>query len=289
MFQRLGERHEGFVAEYCIICHDVARHAILAEHGPSGVTTVGSCTQCGLRTITDATRYLSLVKATDTPIPVLVSETHPLLPAAAVDRAYGDYMLFAGAEPAECRSFALREPFRVISYLTATQSPHFRLPIVGLIVGAILGVLLYVWADHSRSWVESHFGTKVPPIQAAAFILAEVLATGGFTYIGYRVRRRLKRRIITMIARSLRPLKPSIAELEQVLSVARVSGSAPGWLKAADLDTAIRSMPDPSFRNMTFEELRQQAAAYFDGQRALAERFEQGQLGFDGDAKALAS
>lgn len=92
-----------------------------------------------------------------------------------------------------------------------------------------------------------------------------------------------------MIARSLRPLKPSIAELEQVLSVARVSGSAPGWLKAADLDTAIRSMPDPSFRNMTFEELRQQAAAYFDGQRALAERFEQGQLGFDGDAKALAS
>lgn len=269
MDRRRGESLEGFIAEYCIVCRDVTEQALLRALRERRVENVASCCGCGVRLTTDAGAYRSIVDKPGEGILELMRRTHPRLPAIALARARHDHAVIHEQVPPEIREQAIREPFRVTTYLFA-QETAFRPVMSGLLAGMFTGAACAVGARFAGLLGTGGYISRGAQFAGGVvFVLPMLIGLG----VGWwRSRAELARRtsqMVSMAARALRPIRPTTEELERAVTMQRMGGHLPPSVTPARLAKEISLLSDTSFSNITSAEM----AGMADAMRERAESF----------------
>lgn len=242
----------GVVADYCVICRDVQSHRVRHEvdKNRNPLPPVIVCESCGLRTAVNPSRYLSVAADPNTSLPSLISKTFPRLPVEILGRVRWERAAIQGTLAAPERQEAIREPFIVVSYLARPGPGVFAyfvsvslLFIVGMMASAIVNMLVQEALQALRFNPNVIRGVCLAIMAGLLIAIVTIPAK-----IILRKRRNIGRPVVVpMLARSLRPLRPSIDELQTTIGWAlAMRQPIGGMLSAEELSQAIARQPDRS-------------------------------------------
>ena len=223
---KVTTRRMGYVAEFCPICRGVrplqvdsvnsVGHLYFIPLGRGKVVCYrGRCADCGLLREVDPLAYLSFAGTSGGSIQALVAETFPGLADVYAERlAFEDKLRERlGSLSGDERTASILEPFEAIAPMVEgrTAVEFDRKSGWGCALTFIVPSCFLVAAAAVRS---AHLQSVLLIASAVAFGLGTVvtaffLATGPSRYI--------RERVLPMLVRSLRPLKPTEAELAQAL------------------------------------------------------------------------
>jgi hypothetical protein len=270
--KRVPERAAGWVADYCPVCRDVQPMQLVHvgnESAREAARQAGqtlshvACAECGFKAQTDPANYLAIRAQKDESIAELMKKTQPRLPLRAAGRVQWERRAIGGELAPPERAEAIREPFLILSYLQKQRQPQEVSPLIvpfiliAFTVGMVtlIPLLMFLMNDDLGALV----GTA----------LAGVLTGVGAVILNGRILRRKMAGSFTdeiepRLARSLRPLRPTPEELEEV----------DAWMKAAmhpmapflvvdRLYDRIKSTPDRSLSNADAMDLITQARAMY--------------------------
>lgn len=233
--ERKTEKPIGYAADFCSMCREVRGFRIFrlgsASHvyglslgGGKLVGYSARCESCKYDMQVDATQYQSLAKSRDLSLAELERQTFPGLRQAYAERIKLEEALPKGALdlPAELRRDLIREPFTNLAPLVEERysgSSHFDLHGTLALFGAILVPigLGMIAASSGDQDLKSALGTAA----LITFCLG-LLVT--FALVFTEARRFVKRKVLPRIARTLRSLNPSRAELEECIVQLRTIG-----------------------------------------------------------------
>jgi hypothetical protein len=257
----------GWVAEYCVICRDVHAHSM--KHVTDGessqqVPTV-TCNGCGLVSQTVAERYHAIVPVPPTETEALVRTTFPNLPLAQGGRVLFDKAAIAGDLPVSARADAVREPFELVSYLGKRKQgwlPTIMACLVLSFFTFIAGIGVMTKLTRKGVLQDAPSGAATPT-QVAIVVTPPLLTVVGL--VGWQVHRNRKlrdHRVLSMLARSLRPIRPTDEELDAVAHWMKAARSPlHGMFDIEELRVRIRKEPDRSFSNMDADAIIRDAQA----------------------------
>lgn len=236
------QKRRGFVADFCPMCREMLTVRLIEfRRAPhiNGIAIgfvlgrstgfVTECTKCGFRIKTRLERFESVEKRRPESLDELEQRTNPRARNDFGTRLETERRIRHGAPlPPEKRQAFLREPFRLVRNEIDTDQG------------------IYLRRDQTSLWIAvSSFVGPIPFVAVASNIenqtVAESLAILGFTVfvIGlattlFRISTRRYRffrvKLLPMIDRALRPLAPSMTELEETID----------WLRETDFKFANR-------------------------------------------------
>lgn len=249
------EKLAGWVAEYCAICRDVQpmtlkRIGTMQMRAEGADFSIVECSSCGQRTQTDPATYLAIQRERSTDILELMRSTHPRLPLRIVDRIQWERRAIAGDLAAPERAEMIREPFLALTYLAPRRAQIHIPPLVALIFALVYSACLAI-AGLAGLLASSGPGGGAPWPFLIALIPA-VLASGFATF---RLNRRTDRRfyartIAPKLARALRPLRPTLEELQATCSWLTATASPlASFITPEELLESVRTTPDQSLTN----------------------------------------
>lgn len=235
-------RRTGWVADYCQICRDVQPHAVLIdEPARSGRSDpIVECCGCSLRARIPPVRYISVAPKKPDSVLQLMNRTFPRLPLAIEPRIRWEKNAIGGRlEPPE-RLEAIREPF-----LTIQDTPND--PTIFEVV-RILALLLLLAILFTGIWRGVSGSSSPPtPLNMAMVCLS---AGGAFALVWWQRRIHSRGSPLERLARSLRPLRPTAAELDSTLDWARGMNFGLGpRMTSRNILRAMSRRPDRSLTN----------------------------------------
>lgn len=255
-----SKKHPGRVANYCPICRDVQRHAFgyLYDQATRRSQQATECLGCGLMSETNADQFLAIKGDEVEEIKALMEQTHPMLPLAWWRRVAYDKGLIAGEMPAAERALAVREPFQVLGYLGQRAKNHRANMVRVWVAGAcLLGIAIAVLVAQVSRWGGLRGGAW-PAVWCAAASAAALV--GCITFLKIALRGVTRGQILPMLARSLRPLRPSGEELALVFDWMKKSRFAlDGAVTVAEVEAEIRRSADRSFTSFDADTLLRMA------------------------------
>lgn len=224
----------GRVAAFCPVCRGlrpftlrVTRRVTVQLHtfymvgfvheGPS--TPMGHdrvCEECNLDLPASLMDFTSVQSDPNLGLQDLIRETNPELPAKAAARLDFEQRIRDGALEEAQRGDLLREPFRLLDAGWRVRHPSkWRLlPLAGgLIVASILGL----WG--SDLVLSPELAMAMMPILGVTLIFSVIwLGILGFKSLSRRssITRHLRLEIEPLLGRALKPLNPTVGELDQV-------------------------------------------------------------------------
>ena len=270
-----GEKKQGYVAEYCITCRDVTEHALATGLVPETKMGYGivRCSQCCIRCEADVSSYKSVDDKPGAPVLDLIRRTNPRLIAKAFDRACYDHELVTGISPPDIRAEAMREPFLCANYLLYTNPAFVHPAMAGVIFGGFIGAVVLGVIVPQAPQLQLKMGVPAGLIKFIAFMVPFSIGIAAGVLLRRKDLRAKGVAAMHVIARGLRSLKPTDQELEQVVKMLRLANRVPAWVTVPRLQAQISQLPDVSFRNMTFEEMRSQMIAMHEEHKARSENF----------------
>lgn len=211
---RFGEKRAGWVADYCTMCRDVQAHELIrGRRDPQGqVPLFAACSVCGVRRSTQADRYLAISPAKMPTIADLVRKTFPRLPLAVYNRARLDLDAVNGRLPLPERAETMREGIVDLHYLMPKRRHWLLWPVLWFLSTVICTAIVGNIPDPNTKQLDIWRVIALLGI----FVLPVVIVGVVWWYPGRRFRRDRRTVIIPAVVRSLRPLKPTVDELEAV-------------------------------------------------------------------------
>lgn len=207
----------------------------------------------------NADEFLAIADAGVTDVAALMERTHPMLPLAWWKRIAHDKGLIADEMPAAERALGVREPFQVLEYL-GHRTRAWRGRVAGLAVA--VGILGLGSLGIFGAWLgQSH--RRYEPV-----VLPWVCFTGGWAvvialstaWIVMARKRIVKRQILPMLGRALRPLRPSEAELTDVFDWMKKSRHVlAGVVSQDEVLAEVKRVPDRSFSTFDADTLLRMA------------------------------
>jgi cytochrome c oxidase subunit IV len=247
----------GYVAEYCTVCRDIVPARLLriprpgAQVIPRPTEDVFCCTACEHTVATEAHRYRSFANAADEPLEKLVAQTHPDLPEVMAPRIFHERAAIVGEDQSIDRRAWMQESLRTLAYVpnVCADKAMRHATLVSVLVGGSLFVVgSCVWSMNSVTMTDQ---------RAIRWSLLVLFVPIGVTIAIYlatralRIRRTARAILTRMLARSLRPLRPTEAELKELLTWCSVALPAIHRVLDADmLHAAIRAERDVSLANV---------------------------------------
>jgi hypothetical protein len=167
------------------------------------------------------------------------------------ERVIHDKRAAAGMlEPPE-RAWAMREPFGALTYL-AIRGEWF---IAGAMTSLAAGVVVMmatigVFDPEGRSRLLSE-GREAPLVKVGLILVPAAIMLAVFARMTFvRCRRRVLAELVPRLARSLRPLRPTLEELEKTFEWLRTSGHPVARnVTAHEVHEAVRGEVDRSLTN----------------------------------------
>lgn len=259
--QKKTEKSIGYAADFCSMCREVrcfrvfrigsASHVYYLSFGAGAlVGHLARCQGCGYSMEVDATRYRSLMKSKPSSLAELERETFPDLRSAYAQRIELEESLARGPVdlPEALRRDLIREPFTNLAPIVEERygsSSHFDLyGTLALLSSILVPVLLGVISANSED----------PDVRSALGMAAMITFGIGlvvtFVLVFTEARRFVRRRILPRLARALRKLDPSRAEVEECLAQLRAVGLKLGKkVKPDDLIFLIETPEDLRVRD----------------------------------------
>jgi hypothetical protein len=246
----------GWVADYCLICHDVKAHTIMAPRGTGDPLLIETCESCGMQELTHRQSVLNIAASRPDSIVELIKRTRPHLPAWCLEPIGVSRMIVEGKLDATQRAEALRLPFEIVvsREIPPYDFEHNRLTVVlGVILSAIFGPLVCKLIVDLVCWLSPKLNLQIRSrndawLYAAGFVVPGVIL---FARYVWQERGRRKAQIERMLARALRPLRPTAEELSDV----------EGWLRLLRhplakmvnfprVASSMRQLTDTALRNV---------------------------------------
>lgn len=252
---------QDWIAYYCVVCRDISAHRLMTDRSGSEVQLVAECEECSLRRFVNRKSFLNVCSPRPQTLRSLIERTDPVLCAKCLSRIRLERAMVGGELLPAQRAIALRAPFELLTYLAPPRSIT-----AGVRRGAALWMLLaslcavpalitvivivYFWVLDALKIAK--------PSAIADWILGCLIIGPGILYVFVtrailrkRNVRRSKDRVVPMLARSLRPLRPTAEELSDVQAWLRASRN-PLYpvVNFQDLAATIRTLPDTSLRNV---------------------------------------
>ncbi len=224
------------IASYCVICRDVQPFFLTRIGRPeTGVAVIGACESCGLRSIVSPEEFLEISPTRPESVRELMEKTSPRLPLAIADRVFFEKRLAVGEIDPPERIQALREPFQVLSGMATRDRWLAGAIIASTFFGVVvmLGTLL-AWDPQGKVHI-LRYGSMGPLIKGGLLAipaLAMFLTIGVYKTLKWRGR--IRNKLIPLLARSLRPLRPTLDELDRTYV----------WLLTASNPVATATTPD---------------------------------------------
>lgn len=239
------ERKAGHVADFCQVCR-CARTFRLTRVGMAGHLYYISvsegellgfhrtCDTCGTVYGADPAHYVTTSSRRDT-LEALTAATQPRLNEAWADRLALEAQIRTSAAllPADQRAGLIREPFVLLSPQVESQygSTHVDKEVGLAVVGAIALLMLLPPA------VRLVLPDDAEPAVLTALAVGVMLVLWQMFMVNGRF---LRRQVIPALARALRPLRPTHAELDAALAELKQHGHKIGTkVKVADLAAQI--------------------------------------------------
>ena len=241
-------RDLGYVADFCLICRcprpfrlqriGLASHVYGVSMGEGKLLGFNrTCVECNSAFGADPGTYAKIATKAS-PLPSLQADTFPNL-----ESAWGDRMALEtsiqkspSALTPEVRGKLIREPFLLLSPKVERLSQTIHMDkqvgfsVLAAIVGGILAanVVPLIFPD------DMSYGVLIIGGAGLAWVMWN-LATSS--------RRKVRREVAPVLAKSLKPLEPTAAELNSVLSELKRHGHKIGSrLKAEDVDPKSRPL-----------------------------------------------
>lgn len=200
------------------------------------------CCECKLRVSISPERYLTVVARRPDSVRELMEKTFPRLPLESANRVVWEKRAIANQLLPPDRLEALREPFVLVSYLALRNSPIISF--IALSAALWIGMLVAILAIASSIIPNKQADSILPFVTLGALVLSL-----GFSawFLRTTRKRHVQNRLFPMLSRSLRPLRPSSDEIEEVLVWARAMRQpiAHGFT-AAHLHEVMTKQPDRS-------------------------------------------
>jgi len=227
--RRRVEKREGRVADFCPICREiqafdffrVSKVLQVAEISVDEGELLGHfirCVRCSFQSWVRRERFASVAPRDNAPLESLIGTTFPAVRALYAERLQWE-TLVRRSRPldAKVRRTLLQEPFTLISPMVRE---HFSgktpldwpsglgcLGTIGLAAAALIIAIVY---------------GKGGPVADRWMLIALIVGAVGTTVTLYQFYRRpfryLRRRLLPMLAKALRPLKPSRDEVDHCLA-----------------------------------------------------------------------
>jgi hypothetical protein len=241
-------RRMGYVADFCPVCRGpkafqlnrvgMASHVYYIPMGEGAL--IGhdrACNDCGVKLKADPRTYTSIPKKLSD-VDSLRRQTYPRLLEVYAERLrIEDKVRNAPNElTAEERAALIKQPFALLTHVVQRRfsATHLDKECLFAMTGTAVAMLI---AGPVTTAVAPEYAPSVLMTLLAAGSIATIwlIATGGRRYI--------KRKIIPVLSESLRPLQPTLSEINSVLAELRRVGQKLGKkLSAEDLLRTMRAM-----------------------------------------------
>jgi hypothetical protein len=181
-----------------------------------------TCTACGQQSFPETGSYDAFVEDANADIDTLVRETNPALLEELTERLVLEEKAkqsLAQLAPDE-RTTLLTEPFVALSEQVGRRFAPGGCSNVLAFLALVASLLLFcVWIAYSD---ETSGAAHV--LVTAAGVLSWILFLVALYFFATSSRRYMKGRIVPLLARALKPLEPTEAELGEILSTLKAEG-----------------------------------------------------------------
>jgi len=252
-------RREGYVAEFCPVCRDI-RCFSLTRVGVTGhmwyisfskgrlAGHYATCTECGYRNGVDALNYISKAKSRKTPLPELIQRTFPSIHRMRGQSLEYALMVRSGDLPEHHR---IEEIVRSISLfdhqIRLMPSPLTITKPVGLtMIATVLAVIGVSMLDDRYHFQEKYPDFRLLDVNYTILIIGAVICAVLMIW-GRSIH--VRRKILPMMARCLKPLEPAAGELKESLERLKAARAAIGKkVKVQPLVKEIEKAPSSAIK-----------------------------------------
>ena len=197
------------------------------------------CGDCGVQLYQDEA---GVEDTTPTPSPSIeecIAATNPSLREAFAKRLAIETEIEAGKLPEdpEIRSALLYEPFQALAPEMARGTAETRIDLPGAL-GCIGTIVAVVAAAMATSFIAGLFERELLPEDLLIWVILGVGLVGtGYTFwqLHLSARRWLEKRIVPQLNRALAPLRPTTAEIEEIITAYKQGGA--GFAKFLRVET----------------------------------------------------
>lgn len=243
MFIVWGTKHRypklGFAADFCPICRDFREFHLHEVREVSHVYYVSlgkgklvgfriDCPDCGVQLYQDELGIEDTTPSPSSSIDESISLTNPSIREAYAKRMAIEKELASGALPEEpnIRSALLFEPFEALAPEMARGTAETRIDLPGSL-GCLGTIIAVVIAGFATSFLSESFGRGPAAEETVIFVILGVGLVGtAYTLwqLHLSARRWLEKRIIPKLNRALAPLRPTTAEIEEIIAAYKQHG-----------------------------------------------------------------
>lgn len=226
----------GFAADFCPICRDfrefrlhevrVVSHVYYVPLGkgkPAGFRV--DCPDCGVRMYQDELGFEDTTPSPSSSIDESISVTNPGIREIYSNRMVIEKELASGALPEdpEIRSALLFEPFEALAPEMARGTAETRIDLPSSL-GCLGTITAAIFAGFAIPFLAKTFRGGPAAEETVIFVILGVGLVGGvytLWQLHFSARRWLEKRIIPKLNRALAPLRPTTAEIEEIIAFHR--------------------------------------------------------------------
>jgi hypothetical protein len=229
----------GYAADFCPICRDFREFRVHETREVSHVYYVPlgkgklvgfrlDCPDCGVQLFQDELAIEDTIPSPSSSIDESISVTNPTIKEEYAKRMAIEKELASGALPEdpEIRSALLFEPFEALAPEMARGSAETRIDLPGSL-GCLGTIVAAILAGFATPFLAKTFGGGPAAEETVIFVILGVGLVGTvytFWQLHLSARRWLEKRIIPKINRALAPLRPTTAEIEEIIAVYQTHG-----------------------------------------------------------------
>jgi hypothetical protein len=230
--RRRVDQRKGKVADFCPICRDIGAfeffrvasvfHVFGVAIGQGSlIKNFARCEYCSFKLFVKTERYTAIVEDKNRGLDWLISETFPTIRDFYADRLKLEAVIRKDLSSlnSETRRALILEPFTLINPLVeehfAGQTPLDWPSSLGCLGTIVLTSLAFAFAIAYR---RTPIGDKWLLVTLFVGLICTAIALYQFYLRPFRY---LRRRLVPMLGRALRPLNPSREELDQSLAQSR--------------------------------------------------------------------
>jgi hypothetical protein len=226
-------QHRGYVADFCAICREIKPFRVsdirLAHHvffvpiaKGATVSQMRTCTACGQQSFPEPGTYEAFVQDPHADINALVQQTNPTLLDDLTDRLVLEEK--AKLSPPQLtpgeRTALLVEPFMALSGQVQRRfAPGGCANVLGALALVAALFLACLWIVYSGETTGGMYA-----LVTAGGVVGALLLIYALWSFATSSRRYMKGRVVPLLAKALAPLKPTEAELADVLKSLQADG-----------------------------------------------------------------
>lgn len=264
------DRDRGVIATYCPMCRDLAPFTLRSVHQGIGVPShwIVECTQCHFFAATDPASWIGIAD-TVSDLPTLIAKTNPEAYLYCAAQCAFDSALADGRVPPTDRECEIRSTLAraCASFVLVKASNRFGAwsaltMAAGVFIGLAGGIIAAQPTGASAHGV----------IGSIVMIFGAVVSVGGGLASVQSRKRRATQYARSIAAVALRPIAPTLSELEN--SIRYVALSQPEvrrFAKPRLLHAEMAALPDRSWSNVTPDVVQSEAKHQLDARHALSQ------------------